>query len=324
MTICGVERRRIFADDRDRERFLEQLAVAVEDCGVRLYLFCLMTNHVHLLVETPRGNLSRFMLKLQTAYTVYFNLRHRRAGHLMQGRYGATPVQGDEYLLKLSRYIHLNPVFVGPFRHEPLEGRLERLRHYAWSSYRGYAGLEKPLEFVDEGPLLAQMEREGGAARRAYATFVEAGLAETDAEWQAVMKKAAWGIGDEELRATIRDRHREQTERARCPEDVSYRRIAVRVDPDAILKAVAAEYGLQAADLQCRQYGCEARAVAALLLIREAGLTQREVARRLGMGTGSAVCHRIALIKSCLPADNNLAARLERIQGKSNPKARAP
>ena len=84
MTFRGVERRRIFADDRDRERFLEQLGAAVEDCGVRLYLFCLMNNHVHLLVETPRGNLSRFMLKLQTAYTMYFNLRHRRAGHLMQ------------------------------------------------------------------------------------------------------------------------------------------------------------------------------------------------------------------------------------------------
>ena len=112
-TVRGVERRAIFRDDADRERFVEQFADSVERFGVRLYLYCLMSNHVHLLVETPMANLGAFMQRLQTAYTVYFNRRHRRAGHLMQGRYGAQLVQGDVYLLNLSRYIHLNPVFVG-------------------------------------------------------------------------------------------------------------------------------------------------------------------------------------------------------------------
>jgi len=114
VTIRGVERRTLFNDNNDCERFLECLGEAVEESGVRLYLFCLMTNHVHLLVETPQGNLSAFMHKLQTAYTVYYNLRHKRVGHLMQGRFGAKPVEGDTYLLVLSRYIHLNPVFAVP------------------------------------------------------------------------------------------------------------------------------------------------------------------------------------------------------------------
>ena len=103
VTLRGVERRELFRDDGDRERFLDQLCKAVECDGVRVYLFCLMSNHVHLVVETPRANLSQFMHRLQTSYTVYFNLRHQRAGHLVQGRYGAVVVEGDEYLLKLSR-----------------------------------------------------------------------------------------------------------------------------------------------------------------------------------------------------------------------------
>jgi putative transposase len=122
VTMRGVERRPIFKDDEDRERFLKRLGEAVEEFGLRLYLFSLLQNHIHLLVETPQANLSAFMHKLQTAYTVYYNLRHRRAGHLMQGRFGAEPVQGDTHLLKLTRYIHLNPVFVGRMRKEPLGG----------------------------------------------------------------------------------------------------------------------------------------------------------------------------------------------------------
>jgi REP element-mobilizing transposase RayT len=97
VTVRGVERRPLFVDDRDRERFVRRLGDAVAEYGVRLYLFCLMGNHVHLLIETPQANLSAFMHKVQTAYTVYFNLRHGRSGHLMQGRFGAEPVEGDEY-----------------------------------------------------------------------------------------------------------------------------------------------------------------------------------------------------------------------------------
>ena len=83
---------------------------------VRLYLYCLMTNHIDLVLETPRANLSRFMHRLETAYTIYFNRRHRRSGHLMQGRYTARLVERDAYLLRLSRYAHLNPVFTAAMR----------------------------------------------------------------------------------------------------------------------------------------------------------------------------------------------------------------
>ena len=105
----GNERKAIFRDDRDREKLLELLARAVKYFHLRLHGYVLMSNHYHLLVETPRGGLSRALRYLNGVYTQAFNRRHRRVGHLFQGRYKAILVEKDAYLLELSRYIHLNP-----------------------------------------------------------------------------------------------------------------------------------------------------------------------------------------------------------------------
>ena len=105
-----TQRDRLFLDDRDRRRFIDRLAHQVEQCDMRLYQFCLMANHFHLVLETPTANLSAFMQSISTAYTVYFNRRHRRHGCLLDGRFKSKLVSGDEYLLALSRYVHLNPV----------------------------------------------------------------------------------------------------------------------------------------------------------------------------------------------------------------------
>ena len=119
-----LEHSRLFVDDADRVRFLDRLAERVEQYRIRLYLYCLMVNHFHVVYETPEGNGSKFMQSLLTAYTVYYNLRHRRHGHLLDGRYKAKLVEGDEYLLALSRYVHLNPVQVGPIKGRPIEERI--------------------------------------------------------------------------------------------------------------------------------------------------------------------------------------------------------
>ena len=86
----------LFKDDADRERFLDRLGERVEQFHIRLYLFVLMTNHFHLVFETPEANCSKFMQSLSTAYTVYYNLRHRRHGHLLDGRFKAKLVEGDD------------------------------------------------------------------------------------------------------------------------------------------------------------------------------------------------------------------------------------
>ena len=93
----GNERREVFRDDQDRQRLLAALAEAVERFGLRVHAYCLMPNHYHLLLGTPRANLSRAMAWLQTTYTARFNRRHRRSGHLFQGRYKAQLVEADAY-----------------------------------------------------------------------------------------------------------------------------------------------------------------------------------------------------------------------------------
>ena len=139
----GNERREVFRDDQDRRRFLETLAEAVERFGLRVHAYCLMSNHYHLLLGTPRANLSRAMGWLQTTYTARFNRRHRRSGHLFQGRFKAQLVEADEYAQGLVEYIHLNPV--RPRRKAdriPAEQAAE-LVDYRWSSHRDYAGLNR-------------------------------------------------------------------------------------------------------------------------------------------------------------------------------------
>ena len=185
VTIRGNDRRDIFRDDRDRQRFCDRLADCVEAHEIRLYMFCLMSNHVHLMLETPAGNLSEFMHRLQTAYSVYFNLRHSRSGHLFQGRYGARVVRGEGYILRLARYVHLNPVFTRAAKKLPLRERIDMLRRYCWSSYRGYIGRAAPLEFVDYAPMLAMTKAATKAKRPGeYRKFVESGIAESDRDLQ--------------------------------------------------------------------------------------------------------------------------------------------
>jgi REP element-mobilizing transposase RayT len=139
----GNERKAIFRDDPDRCRFLETLGEMVERFGVRLHAYVLMPNHYHLLLETPLANLSQAVGWLQVTYTVRFNRRHRRCGHLFQGRFKAQLVEADGYAQGLVEYVHLNPV--RPRRKGkriPAERAVE-LDAYRWSSHRAYAGLEK-------------------------------------------------------------------------------------------------------------------------------------------------------------------------------------
>jgi len=222
VTIRGNGREDIFADDHDRERFLRRLAESLETYGVRLYLFCLMSNHVHLVLETPRGNLSRFMQSVETGYTVYYNFRHNRSGHVLQGRYGAKLVDGDEYLLNLSRYVHLNPVFVDKIKNLPMKERIEILRNYRWSSYPGYAGITGEYEFVTSGPILGLMKTRKNRQRREYCKYVESGVAETDEEFLALLKGSRLTIGGDEFRAKIGGLYHELAEKSPKPEDVAF------------------------------------------------------------------------------------------------------
>lgn len=167
VTSRGNERRDVFKSQRDREKFLEYLESATVRRGARVHAYCLMSNHYHLLLETPEGNLSAIMQHINGAYTIYFNTKRRRFGHLLQGRYKAILVEREEYALELSRYIHLNPVRAK---------MVERPEGYRWSNYGAYVGEAPAPEWLVTGVVLRDTSRGVERAQGEYRRFVEAAL----------------------------------------------------------------------------------------------------------------------------------------------------
>jgi len=135
VTSRGNERKDIFKSDADREQFLFYLAASCARYGAVIHAYCLMTNHYHLMIETPFGDLSLIMKYINSSYTTYFNVKRKRAGHLLQGRYKAILIEADSYAAELSRYMHLNPVRAG---------MVKSPEDYIWSSYRFYIHGSEP------------------------------------------------------------------------------------------------------------------------------------------------------------------------------------
>jgi REP element-mobilizing transposase RayT len=146
----------IFKSVRDREKFLEYVGKAVARY--------LMTNHYHFLVETPHPNLSQAIKWINVSYSVYFNRKRRRFGHLFQGRFKAVLIDADEYLKHLSRYIHLNPIRAGMVEHS---------KDYPWSSYPVFGGYAKAPEWLETHWLLSLFGSNHNKAKERYRDFVE-------------------------------------------------------------------------------------------------------------------------------------------------------
>jgi putative transposase len=315
VTFRGNERKPIFKSDADRQRMLECLARARDLYQTRIYLVCLMTNHVHLLLETPRGNLSAFMGQLLTAYTVYFNRRHRRVGHLLQGRFHARIVQGDEHLLRLSRYVHLNPVSGKMWRGQTAQARWEYLRDYRWSTHRSYAGEEEAWAWIEYAPLLALVSGKGKSANARYGAFVQLGLAENDEEFSRVYRASRLGVGSEDFVADLQLRYERLVAGKGKREDAALRKYLVRRPVEQVLGVVAEVMGEQVANFRKRRRDSGPRVMAAWALQRHGGLNQRAVAEALGMGTGAAVSQQLSKWRTrCQsePGWNKLAAKIDR------------
>src|SRR4030042_1476443 len=157
----GDDRKKIYTMPNDYGKFLDYVMKAKERYQFYLYAYCLMANHFHLLVETLLPNISKIMHYIKGSYTTYYNIRHRRTGHLFQGRFKSIVVDKDAYFLELTRYIHLNPVYAGIV---PDPGA------YRWSSYRGYVG--KKDEFIDKDETRQYL----GMTRGQYQRFVLEGI----------------------------------------------------------------------------------------------------------------------------------------------------
>ncbi len=309
----GNEKRAIFLDDRDRLRFLAKLADTVEAYGLKLYAYVLMGNHYHLLVGTPRGDLSDAMQQFQSSYTTWFNSRHGRSGHLYGGRYKARVVQGDEYLLTLTRYVHLNPVKIQSVSKEPVGERVKLLRSYRWSSYRGYAGLSSREEWVDYEPLRELVGRGTAGKPRAYRRFVEGGVAKDDEELREAMSLSNKAIGSEEFCGWVKGRYRDLAGRQGSKVDVALRREEVPPGTEAIVGAICEQFGMKKAVLLEGRGNRPARDLLIKGLHEIGGLTKREVGRMLGHADGATVGKRLKVLKDEMVKGEDLKAAWDRL-----------
>ena len=300
--------------DTDRIHFLELLSENVETHHIRLYALTLMSNHYHLLCETPRANLAAFMQQLNSGYTVHFNVKHRRTGHLLGGRYKAKLVEGDEYLLKLTRYIHLNPVKIRALAARSIQERRAYLRRYRWSSYRSYAGLAKRKDWVDYGPLTELVGQGRGKRALAYRRYVEAGLAEDDEELKEALGRFSKAIGLGPFCRWAEETYRNLVNQQGQPLDAAMRRMEVPPSPQEILAAVEEEFSVSLAELRKRRSASDARLLAMKLLNEEGGLSQREVAVQLGLRDGSGVSRRLSELADRLKKERKLRRDYERLR----------
>lgn len=308
VTCRGNEQKAIYKDDADRRRFLEYLTQSLDTYSVKLCSYILMTNHFHLLVQTPLGNLGEFMRQFNISYTGYYNRRHNRSGHLYQGRYKSILVDKDAYLAVLSRYIHLNPVKVKAMEKVSRDEKIKYLTAYPWSSLPGYLSRRKREEYIDYTLVLAAYGGDTDRARQAYRTALYADLT-TGIEikdkvcGQSILGSAGFmeWVMERFLRGE-RDRERP-----------SLREIHTYQAKDGILRAVEQETGKSIEEI-IKEKGLY-RQILMELLYRIGGLKGGEIGEIMGVGYTSVSQERRRL-RQRLAGDRKLAALIKRIEQK--------
>jgi len=309
----GIERRKIFRDDKDRTSFLERLAVILEETETQCYAWALIPNHFHLLLRTGSTPLSTIMRRLMTGHAVTFNRRHRRAGHLFQNRYKSVVCEEDAYLLELTRYIHLNPLRAG------LVEDLNALDKYAWSGHSVLMGkLQNPL--IPEMKETPQPERQGqpeklsltlaektvdevlrhfgsalNDARQHYRAFVEKGIKHgrrPELQGGGLVRSSG---GD---KAGLKKENREKSDQRilgsgsfvsttlQQSERILEKKYKPKRTIDDLIAVVADKVGISP-ELICsrsrRRKPSEARAIFSYLAVEETGYPAADVARFLGV-----------------------------------------
>jgi REP element-mobilizing transposase RayT len=167
--VRGIERRKIFRDDSDRDNFLNRLGGILLDSQTRCFAWSLMSNHFHLLLRTGLVPISNVMRRLLTGYAVNFNLKHRRSGHLFQNRYKSILCQEDAYLMELVRYIHLNPL------RAKLVSDLDALDRYRFCGHGVLMGKCRN-DWQDADYVLRQFGKRAWQSRKGYREFVHQGI----------------------------------------------------------------------------------------------------------------------------------------------------
>ena len=285
----GDQREDIFKSDADRELFLSTLADACAKTSWQIHAYCLMRNHFHLVLETPRPNLVAGMKWLSGVYTKRFNIRHKLCGHVFAGRYKALPVDGGEnrYLRTVGDYVHLNPV------RAKLLNEDEPLHNFRWSSYPCYL---KPPE---QRPAWLRVDRllgekgiplDSAAGREQFAKETERRRAEEAADDYRGIRRG-WFLGSEAFRQELLAVATERVGASHYGED---RRETEIAKAERIVSEELARLAWSEVDFQARPKGQPEKIHIARRLRQESTMSLKWVAERLAMGSWTYVSNLLA------------------------------
>ena len=292
--VRGIERRKIFRDNKDRDNFLDRLGVVLIDTQTPCFAWALMPNHLHLLLRTGLVPIATVMRRLLTGYAIGFNHRHRRHGQLFQNRYRSILCQEDAYLLELVRYIHLNPL------RARLVSDLKELDKYPYCGHSVLMG-KKKREWQDTDYILRFYDSKYSIARRRYRAYVKQGIAEgrrpdlvggglirSAGGWsvlKAVRKSGARMKGDERILGDgdfvekVLDEAGESLER-------KYKLGSQGYDFDWLVQHVAQLLDMEPEDVLARgkyKQTVKARALLCYWGMRELGMTSVQLAQKLNL-----------------------------------------
>lgn len=307
ITSRGNAREKIFQTHQDYDGFLKVLALGVEKYNINLIGFVLMPNHYHLIIQTPRGNLSAFMRYLNGNYTQQYNRNHKRVGHVLQGRYKGILVEDDSYLLELIRYVHLNPCRAKI---------VDKVDQYKYSSHQAIIDQKKRKEWGKWYDAVAILEQFGSSEKQAtekYREYLADGLRGTQ---DSPLKQAHFGfiLGSESLVIWVQKNFLEKKEDR---ELLGLRKIQEVIKPEMIIRTVANKMKVSEECIVTQKRGRSAqnpaRGLAMFLIHKNCEMTQRDMGRLFGgisnIGVSVALRRFEGLLKT-----GNLDEELKRIE----------
>ena len=263
----GNEKQDIFFDGKDYLRFLETLEKMVERFNLEIHAYVLMKNHYHLLIRTREANLSRAIQWLGVSYSVWFNRRHERSGHLFQGRFKSFLIENERYFTAMCLYIHGNPLRAGI---------VKKLWDYPWSSYRAYVDSKYKVSWLTMGLVLGL---HGGSRReffKAEEMFLKGYNDILDELWHGLYLGSE-KFGEECIERVRREGHREKPQGRSLLRGRDLRALVLEIlwnlgekDPKSVLKV--------------RKYRCQNRDVAIYILYQLGIYRNEEIGEVFGVG----------------------------------------
>jgi REP element-mobilizing transposase RayT len=302
VTARGSERGKIFFSKKDYEKFKEYLAEAREKYGFILHSYVLMTNHYHLLIETPEKNLSRIMHHINSSYTTYTNIKRKRSGHLFQGRYKSIVVDKDNYLLELSRYLHLNPVRAN---------MTQRPEEYPFSSYRTMVS-DTGEKLVSTDTIHGMVANNTKDARDRYRAFVESALSE---ELESPVGKVYGGIilgGEGFIKAVL---NKLEDDRLASEEISNRKALRATTSNGEIVTALCDHFGISREEITGKTWS-EGRDTGIYLMKKYSGSSNKEIGGLFGGMSYSAVTKAFQRFKKELEDNRVLRNKLRELEKK--------